>query len=196
MFVVGLDLDSRMYFGSVTVLIGLPTCIKLFNWLFTMFFCDLFCLFFVEFVVCCGFLFMFLFGGVTGLLLANVGLDVLLHDTYFVVAHFHYVLSLGAVVGVFGGFCLFFVRLLLCEYWLLFLVFIFLFLIVGSNLVFLPMHYIGLLAFPRRITDYPVCLFICSLPFCCGFMLVFLSLFCLFLVFLFLLFVGDMLLFV
>lgn len=116
MFVIGMDLDSRMYFGSVTVLIGLPTCIKLFNWLFTMFFCDLFLVFFVEFLVCLGFLFMFLFGGVTGLLLANVGLDLILHDTYFVVAHFHYVLSLGAVVGIFGGFCLFFVRLLLCEY--------------------------------------------------------------------------------
>lgn len=102
MFVIGMDIDSRAYFGSLTILIGLPTCIKLFNWLYSFLFYDLInvleCYFIYLFII------LFLFGGITGLLLANVGLDVLLHDTYFVIAHFHYVLSLGAVFGAFGGF--------------------------------------------------------------------------------------------
>jgi len=100
MFVVGIDLDSRLYFGVVSIFIGCPTAIKIFNWLYS-----LMCVDWVVLFDCCLvylFVFMFLLGGITGLLLANVGLDILLHDTYFVVAHFHYVLSLGAVVGVFG----------------------------------------------------------------------------------------------
>lgn len=101
MLVVGLDLDSRAYFGSLTLLIGLPTCIKLFNYFYSFLFYDL--LNVIECYFIYAFIFLFLFGGITGLLLANVGLDILLHDTYFVVAHFHYVLSLGAVVGVFAG---------------------------------------------------------------------------------------------
>jgi len=102
MFVVGIDLDSRSYFGCCTILIGVPTAIKLYNWLYSFLLHDLILLFEVYFVLL--FIFMFLLGGITGLLLANVGLDILLHDTYFVVAHFHYVLSLGAVIGVFGSF--------------------------------------------------------------------------------------------
>jgi len=107
MFVVGMDIDSRAYFGSLTLFIGLPTCIKLFNW----FWC--FCFFFCHFIIIeifwlFFFCLMFLFGGLTGLLIANVGLDILMHDTYFVIAHFHYVLSLGAVVGFVVGFFAFF----------------------------------------------------------------------------------------
>ena len=100
MFTVGLDLDSRAYFGSVSLIIGVPTCDR--KWLHFICCNDLFVFFEVFFVYM--FIFMFICGGITGLMLANVGLDVLLHDTYFVVAHFHYVLSLGAVIGVLSGF--------------------------------------------------------------------------------------------
>jgi len=102
MFVIGMDVDSRAYFGSITLLIGLPTCIKIFNWFYSFCFTDIFYCLEIYFII--SFIFMFLLGGITGLILANIGIDILLHDTYFVVAHFHYVLSLGAVVGFFGGF--------------------------------------------------------------------------------------------
>ena len=153
MFVIGMDLDSRTYFGSITVLIGLPTCIKVFNWLFTIFFYDFWFVLLFEFCMCVLFIFMFLFGGITGLLLANVGIDVLLHDTYFVVAHFHYVLSLGAVVGVFGCILHFCLRLFVCEYFMFVLLFCVLLLMFGSNCVFLQFNMLGLLSFPRSITD-------------------------------------------
>jgi heme/copper-type cytochrome/quinol oxidase subunit 1 len=97
MFTVGLDIDTRAYFGSITVTIGVPTAIKLFNWLYTLVLSRT--MLATECLYLALFLLMFFFGGLTGLILANVQLDVQLHDTYFVVAHFHYVLSLGAVVG-------------------------------------------------------------------------------------------------
>jgi len=123
MFTVGLDLDSRIYFGMITLIIGCPTCIKIFNWLYSIWHFDMFSsIFDIYFVYM--FIFMFLCGGITGLILANVGLDILLHDTYFVVAHFHYVLSLGAVVAVFGGFVHFFILWIPCEF-VLFVVLIF-----------------------------------------------------------------------
>ena len=89
MFTVGLDLDSRSYFGSITLIIGVPTCIKIFNWIYSVCSSDL--MVWVEILFVYLFIFMFVVGGITGLLLANVGIDVLLHDTYFVIAHFHYV---------------------------------------------------------------------------------------------------------
>jgi len=152
MFLSGMDLDSRTFFGCLTLLIGLPTAIKLFNWLFCFIFCDVLC---VEIWVFFLFCVMFLFGGVTGLLLANVGLDMCLHDTYFVVAHFHYVLSLGAVLGFLCGLLFFFVYFYPVDFNFFFLVFGLLILLWGVCLLFLPMHFLGLLAFPRRITDYP-----------------------------------------
>jgi heme/copper-type cytochrome/quinol oxidase subunit 1 len=154
MFTVGLDLDSRVYFGIVTLLIGVPTCIKIFNWLFTIWSFDL--LFCIDIYFVYMFLFMFLIGGITGLLLANVGLDILLHDTYFVVAHFHYVLSLGAVIGVFSGFLHFLVLWLPCEFYLFYIYCLFILIFFGANMVFFPLHCLGLLAFPRRISDYPI----------------------------------------
>jgi len=155
MFTVGLDLDSRVYFGVVTLIIGVPTCIKLFNWLYSIWSFDM--LFLFDFYFVYMFIFMFLLGGITGLLLANVGLDVILHDTYFVVAHFHYVLSLGAVIAVFGGFFHFLLFWCMCEFFF-FYSYLFCFLLfVGSNMVFFPLHYCGLYAFPRRICDYPLC---------------------------------------
>jgi len=154
MFVVGIDIDSRSYFGCVTILIGVPTAIKLYNWLYSFVLHDLVLLFDVLFVYL--FIFMFLCGGITGLLLANVGLDVLLHDTYFVVAHFHYVLSLGAVIGVFGSVVHFFIVWLPLELYFCVVCLILCNIFFGSNFVFLPLHSIGLYAFPRRITDYSV----------------------------------------
>lgn len=151
MFVIGMDIDSRAYFGSLTILIGLPTCIKLFNWLYSFLFYDLLnileCYFIYLFII------LFLFGGITGLLLANVGLDVLLHDTYFVIAHFHYVLSLGAVFGAFGGFFHFCVKWLPIELNLFYVLYVLFLLFIGSNLVFAPLHSLGLYAFPRRVSE-------------------------------------------
>lgn len=101
MFTVGLDIDTRAYFGSITITIGIPTAIKLFNWVYTIIMNRTFMT--IEMLYLALFLFCFFFGGLTGLILANVSLDIQLHDTYFVVAHFHYVLSLGAVVGTLSG---------------------------------------------------------------------------------------------
>jgi len=95
-------------------------------------------------------------GGITGLLLANVGIDVLLHDTYFVVAHFHYVLSLGAVVGVLSGMLHFIARWTFSEYSFFYVFVCFFVFLGGSNFVFLPLHSLGLLSFPRRLSDYRV----------------------------------------
>jgi len=113
MFTVGLDVDSRAYFGSITMMIGVPTAIKLFNWLYTLLLNKVASNINSFYILL--FLVMFFFGGITGLILANVALDVQLHDTYFVVAHFHYVLSLGAVVGVVSGFFCLVTRLINLE---------------------------------------------------------------------------------
>lgn len=126
------------------------------------------------------FILLFLFGGITGLLLANVGLDVLLHDTYFVIAHFHYVLSLGAVFGAFGGFFHFCIKWLPTELYMFYTLYLLLLLFTGSNLLFAPLHSLGLYAFPRRVSDYPtnfllysflmlfgVIFLLCLVLFCC-----------------------------
>ena len=164
MFTVGLDLDSRVYFGVVTLLIGIPTCIKIFNWLYSVWGYDVLFLDFMYFVF--EFFLMFLVGGITGLMLANVGLDVLLHDTYFVVAHFHYVLSLGAVVGAFCMFLYFFVLWFLHELSFVYLSCFFVLFCFGANMIFFPLHCIGLCGFPRRLSDFvPVYSFITFLTF-------------------------------
>jgi len=132
---------------------------------------------------------MFLFGGITGLLLANVGLDIILHDTYFVVAHFHYVLSLGAVIGVFGGFTHFCTRWLPLSYSVYWYSYYMLVLWFGSNFIFIPLHSLGLLAFPRRITDYPCSYLMFSFIIFTGLLFLFFIMFfivCWFLLFLFL----------
>jgi len=154
MFTSGLDVDSRSYFAMITLIIGVPTCVKVFNWLYTFWSSDL--LYKMEIFYVIQFLVMFLLGGVTGLLLANAGLDVIFHDTYFVVAHFHFVLSLGAVVGAFAGFY-FILSILLknvLSMWLHKINFLCFF--VGSFMLFFPLHYLGLFGFPRRVTDYPI----------------------------------------
>jgi cytochrome c oxidase subunit 1 len=159
MYTVGLESDTRAYFTGVTILISLPTGTKIFNWLTTFYFNNIgltFTHMFYSFV----FLLMFTIGGLTGILLANASIDISLHDTYYVVAHFHYVLSLGAVIALFV--CILFYSTLLLGYNTFIhminstlLYYNFYFTILGINITFIPLHFLGFNSMPRRIPDYP-----------------------------------------
>ncbi len=152
MFAVGLDVNTKMYFTAATMVIAVPTGIKIFSWIATMWGGSM--TFETPMLWALGFIFMFTVGGVTGVVLANGGIDTYFHDTYYVVAHFHYVLSLGAVFSLFAGWYYWFGKMWGRDYnellgklhfWTFF---------VGVNILFFPMHFLGMDNMPRRVPDY------------------------------------------
>jgi cytochrome c oxidase subunit 1 len=153
MYTVGMNVDVKLYFTAATMIIAVPTGIKIFSWIATMWGGSM--SFETPMLWAIGFIIMFTLGGVTGVVLSNAGVDTYMHDTYYVVAHFHYVLSLGAVFALFAGWYYWFPKMtgrmyseLLgkLHFWVFF---------IGVNVLFFPMHFLGQDGMPRRYPDYP-----------------------------------------